>query len=120
MTQPAHHHPRRLSHSAPTESGPHLSRTRQRLTQTPASPRRDGTTNHASAVRDGLAMVQAEQRALDRIIETLRKQFPHVPSETVHGTVEAIHRRFIGASMRGYIRVLVERAAQDQLSHWPD
>jgi hypothetical protein len=112
VAQPAHKR-------AQAETEPRPRHTRHRLTKAPASRSRDDVMRDAAVLRHGLAMVEAEQRALNRVIGTLLEQFPRVPSETVHRTVHATHNRFIGASIRGYIPVLVERAARGELLRWP-
>lgn len=53
------------------------------------------------------------------IVEVTRRltaRFPDVPAATVQSAVEQAHRRFVGAPIRDFVPVFVERVARDALS----
>jgi hypothetical protein len=73
----------------------------------------------AISVAHSVTMTDEGQRALERVIATLRQQFPHVPAERVEQLVRQQHEQFVGRPIQEFVPVLIQRAVRDQLVHEP-
>jgi hypothetical protein len=59
--------------------------------------------------------VADEDKQLRAAEDDLRRQFPSVPTETVHAVCERVLRGFDGAKIRSFVPLLVQREARGQL-----